>query len=65
MTLQSTVLLAVGALLVVVGTATAVKPARARTVSQSLFPGARDGRREWRAVGILTASIGLVLLASA
>ncbi|CQH56139.1 uncharacterized protein HHUB_2339 [Halobacterium hubeiense] len=65
MTLQSTVHLTVGAGLVAVGTATAVAPARARAVSRSLFPTARDDLREWRAVGVLTASVGLALLASA
>lgn len=62
---RSIVLLGVGACCLAVGATTVFLPDRARRVSQAVFPGAPDGQGQWRAVGLITAGVGLFLLSMA
>jgi uncharacterized protein YjeT (DUF2065 family) len=65
MSLQSSVLLAVGAACLVVGLSTVFLPGKAARVSRQLYPGVDADDQQWRAVGLVTAGVGLLLLSSA
>jgi hypothetical protein len=65
MTTVATVLASTGVACLAVGASTVLAPRRVRGLSQAVFPGTPDDDRQWRAVGLLTAGVGLLLLGSA
>lgn len=60
----SLVPLAVGSLCVVVGAVTVFAPKRVEAASQRAFPDVEGDETQWRAVGFLTAGVGLLLATS-
>jgi len=60
----SLVALAVGSLCVVVGAVTVFAPNRVEAASQRVFPDVEAEDTQWRAIGFVTAGVGLLLATS-
>ncbi|AHG05288.1 hypothetical protein HALDL1_10550 [Halobacterium sp. DL1] len=60
----SLVALAVGSLCVVVGAATVFVPTRVEAALRRVFPGIGGNDQQWRAAGLVSAGIGLLLITS-
>jgi uncharacterized protein YjeT (DUF2065 family) len=65
MSLHSSVVVAVGAACLVVGLSTVFLPGKAEQLSRSLYGDVDADDMQWRAVGFLTAGVGLLVLSSA